>query len=153
MARQVDRLSAILVKSLSSPGYYGDGNGLWLQVSSSGSKSWIFRFSNAGKRREMGLGPLHTVSLAMAREKALACRRMLAAGTDPIVARDSAKTSQALSLARVKTFDQCAAAYIKAHRGTWKSTKHAAQWETTLAAMRRPCSVRRPSVMSIPKWS
>lgn len=138
MARQVDKLSAILMKSLSSPGYYGDGNGLWLQVSSSGSKSWIFRFRNAGKRREMGLGPLRTVSLAMAREKALVCRRMLAVGTDPIVARDFAKTSQALSLARVKTFDQCAAAYIKAHRGTWKSAKHAAQWETTLAAYASP---------------
>jgi len=39
-------------------------------ISASGSKSWIFRFSNGGKRREMGLGPLHTISLAMAGEKA-----------------------------------------------------------------------------------
>jgi integrase len=138
MARQVDKLSAILVKSLSSPGYFADGNGLYLQVSTSGSKSWIFRFSNAGKRREMGLGPLHTISLAMAREKALDCRRTLAAGKDPIVARDSTKTSEALALARVKTFDHCAAAYIKAHRGSWKSVKHAAQWEATLATYVSP---------------
>ena len=138
MARHIDRLSAILVKSLSSPGYYADGNGLLLQVSPSGSKSWIFRFSKEGKRREMGLGPLHTVSLAMAREKALACRRLLDAGIDPIVDRNVARTSEALSRARAKTFDQCAAAYINAHRATWKSSKHAAQWESTLATYASP---------------
>jgi hypothetical protein len=64
----------------------------------------------------MGLGALHTISLAMAREKALQCRRMLGEGQDPISARDGARTKEALSLARVKTFDQCASAYIKAHR-------------------------------------
>jgi integrase len=138
MARRVDQLSAIVVKALSSPGYYGDGNGLYLQISASGSKSWIFRFSNSGKRREMGLGPLHTISLGLAREKALACRRLLAAGKDPIVDRDSAKTSEALSRARAKTFDQCAAGYINAHRGSWKSAKHAAQWESTLATYASP---------------
>jgi integrase len=138
MARQVDRLSAILVKSLSSPGYYADGNGLYLQISPSGSKSWLFRFRLAGKRREMGLGPLHTISLAIAREQAVECRRLLAAGSDPIVNRDATKTSQALSLARAKTFDQCAAAYIQTHRGGWKSKKHAAQWESTIATYASP---------------
>lgn len=93
MARPIDKLSAILLMSLSSPGYYGDGNGLYLQVSRSGTKSWIFRFSNGGKRREMGLGPLHTISLDMAREKALECRRLLAVGRDPIEARDTTKTT------------------------------------------------------------
>ncbi len=86
----------------------------------------------------MGLGALHTISLAMAREKALQCRRMLDEGQDPIVARDGARTKEALSLARVKTFDQCASAYIKAHRGSWKSVKHAAQWETSLANYASP---------------
>lgn len=138
MSRKVDRLSAILVKAVNSPGYYVDGNGLLLQVSRSGSKSWIFRFRTNGKRREMGLGPLHTVSLAMAREKALLCRRLLAAGTDPIADRNSARTSEAIFRARAKTFDQCAAAYIKAHRATWKSAKHAAQWESTLATYASP---------------
>jgi integrase len=138
MSRRVNHLSAVLIKSLSQPGYYGDGTGLYLQVSMSGSKSWIFRFSMAGKRREMGLGPLHTISLAMAREKAQECRRLVAGGIDPIAARDADRTSQALSAARLKTFDQCAAAYIKSHRASWKSAKHAAQWETTLATYASP---------------
>ncbi len=138
MGRHVHQLSAVLVKGLSSPGYYGDGNGLLLQVSRTGTKSWIFRFTKGGKRREMGLGPLHTVSLAMAREKAVQCRRLLEAGVDPIVDRDATRTSEALSLARAKTFDQCAAAYLNAHRDSWKSAKHAAQWEATLATYASP---------------
>lgn len=138
MAQSVKKLSVVLVNTLSSPGYYGDGGGLWLRISESGSKSWVFRFTLAGRRREMGLGALHTISLAMAREKALQCRRMLDEGQDPICARDGARTKEALSLARVKTFNQCAAAYIKAHRGGWKSAKHAAQWETSLANYATP---------------
>jgi hypothetical protein len=138
MAQSVKKLSVVLVNTLSLPGYYGDGGGLWLRISRSGSKSWVLRFTLAGRRREMGLGALHTISLAMAREKALECRRMLDDGQDQIVARTATRTKEALSLARVKTFDQCAAAYIKAHRGGWKSAKHAAQWETSLANYASP---------------
>jgi hypothetical protein len=162
MARSVNKLSVVLINKLSSPGYYGDGGGLWLCISKDVSKSWVFRFTLAGRRREMGLGAFHTISLSMAREKALQCRRLLAEGKDPIVDRDSARTSQALSLARVKTFDQCAAAYIKAHRGSWKSAKHAAQWESTLATYASPVFGSAPVsdvdtelVMSVlrPIWS
>jgi hypothetical protein len=110
MARTVNKLSVVLINKLSSPGYYGDGGGLWLLVSKSSSKSWVFRFTLAGRRREMGLGGLQTISLGMAREKALQCRRLLVDGTDPIEARVAAKTSRALSTARLKTFDQCGAA-------------------------------------------
>lgn len=38
----------------------------------------------------------------------------------------------------MKTFDQCASAYIKAHCGAWKSAKPAAQWETSLANYSSP---------------
>jgi hypothetical protein len=125
MSRSVNKLSVVLINKLSSPGYYGDGGGLWLRVSKDVSKSWVFRFTLAGRRREMGLGSLQTISLAIAREKALQCRRLLAENQDPIVARDASRTKDELVLARRKTFDQCAAAYIKAHRGSWKSAKHA----------------------------
>lgn len=138
MGRTLNKLSAILVSKLSSPGYYGDGGGLWLQISGSGSKSWVFRFVLAGRAREMGLGAAHTVSLAIARDKARQSRLLISEGKDPIVARDSARTADALSRARFKTFDQCAEAYIKAHRGGWKSTKHAAQWESSLATHASP---------------
>jgi len=51
-------------------GSFADGcNGLYLQVKHNGSsKSWIFRFTFNGKRKEMGLGPVKNVSLVNARQ-------------------------------------------------------------------------------------
>lgn len=138
MGRTVDKLSAVAVARAKEPGYYGDGAGLYLQVSKSATKSWIFRFTIAGKQREMGLGPLHTIGLAQARDKARDCRALLLEGKDPLEARNAAKLGEALDRARAMTFEQCAAAYIAAHRGSWKSSKHAAQWESTLATYAAP---------------
>jgi len=138
MARLIEKLSPLEVSKKTKPGYYGDGAGLWLQVSPTGSKSWIFRFTVAGKQREMGLGPLHTVSLAQARSKAKDCRHALHDGNDPLELRRSATVAAALNRARMMTFDQCAAAYIAAHRGTWSNPKHASQWENTLATYASP---------------
>jgi hypothetical protein len=117
---------------------YGDGAGLWLQVSRSGSKSWIFRYEFAGKRHEMGLGSCNTVDLTMARDKARACRLLLLEKRDPIAERDKVRAEYAQQQVKRITFDACAAAYIAAHRGSWKSAKHAAQWETTLATYASP---------------
>jgi hypothetical protein len=76
MSYTINKLSAIKVRSVTRPGMYGDGAGLWLQVSKGGAKSWIFRYF-FGRRREMGLGSCNTVDLALAREKAKACRLVL----------------------------------------------------------------------------
>lgn len=138
MARSVEKLSALAVSKTSTPGYYGDGAGLWLQVSKSITKSWIFRYTLAGKHREMGLGALHTVTLSEARAKAKSCRSLLLAGKDPLDARKANQLVDALERAKMITFDQCAAAYIAAHRGSWKNAKHAAQWESTLATYAGP---------------
>ncbi len=138
MARTVEKLSALTVSRAKEPGYYGDGAGLYLQVSKSLTKSWIFRFTFNGKQREMGLGALHTITLAEARDKAKQCRSKLLDGTDPLEARNAAKLSDALERAKAMTFDDCAKAYIAAHRGSWKNAKHAAQWESTLATYASP---------------
>ena len=119
-------------------GYHGDGAGLYLQVSKTGSKSWIFRYTRAGKQREMGLGPLHTVSLAQAREHAKNCRSTLLAGGDPLEIRKADQLEDALERAKAVTFDNCASSYIAAHRGSWKNAKHAAQWKSTILAYASP---------------
>jgi integrase len=134
----VGKLSSIAVTRTKAPGYYGDGGGLWLQVSSAGTKSWIFRFTRQGRQREMGLGALHTVSLAEARDKAKRCRQQLTDGLDPIDARKAIKSARALEQARAITFDQCAADYIKAHRSGWRNPKHAAQWASTIDSYASP---------------
>lgn len=59
------------VRQLQGAGRYPDGGGLYLQITPSGGKSWIFRYHTAGRERQMGLGPLEFVSLAEAREKAI----------------------------------------------------------------------------------
>ncbi|EKD96633.1 MAG: phage integrase family protein, partial [uncultured bacterium] len=82
MAGGIEKLTALKVARLSKPGRYGDGKGLCLQITKTGVKSWVFRFERDGKERFMGLGPLHTVSLADAREKARAARASLIEGID-----------------------------------------------------------------------
>jgi integrase len=138
VARLIEKLSPLEVSKKTKPGYYGDGAGLWLQVSPSGTKSWIFRFTFAGKQREMGLGPFHTVSLAEARAKAKECRLILRDGKDPLELRKASRLAEALDRARMVTFDQCAAAYIATHRHSWRNAKHASQWENTLATYASP---------------
>jgi hypothetical protein len=120
MALNVNKLSALAVNRARTPGYYFDGGGLLLQVTKSGAKSWIFRYAIGGKRREMGLGSFQKVDLSGARARAKECRRLLLDGQDPLAARQSAKIASALQRARLMTFDQCAMAYIQAHRSSWK---------------------------------
>ncbi len=136
--RSIHKLSARAVATATVPGYYGDGGGLWLQVAASGSKSWVFRFTLAGRAREMGLGALHTVSLADARERAAACRLQVLDGIDPIEARASSKATQRTQVASVITFDTAAEKYIEAHRAGWRNAKHGDQWQSTLDTYASP---------------
>lgn len=138
MGRSIHRLSALTVKHASAPGYYPDGAGLYLQVSQSGTKSWIFRYTREKRTREMGLGPLHTISLSEGRLKATEQRKLLLDGLDPIEARSAAKVQAKLAAAKTMSFDNCAKVYIDAHRASWRNAKHAAQWESTLRSYATP---------------
>jgi hypothetical protein len=132
LAQSLNKLSALAVSKVNKPGYYGDGGGLVLQVSSSGSKSWLFRFSLGGRRRKMWLGGVNAVCLAEARDRARECRGQLQLEQDPLNARDAQRIDTRLKASRVLTFAQCAAAYIKALRSSWKNVKHGDQWTNTL---------------------
>ena len=55
MARGINRLSARAVETVKKPGLLADGGGLYLQVSKSGTKSWLYKFMLNGRSREMGL--------------------------------------------------------------------------------------------------
>jgi Integrase len=132
MARQLEKLSALKVNRASTPGYLGDGGGLYLQVSASGSKSWVFRFQLAGRAREMGLGALHTFGLKEARERAQRCRQLVADGIDPIEEKQADRQRKQQADARAVTFGACCEKYIEAHRAGWRNEKHAAQWDATL---------------------
>lgn len=132
MVRKTQRLSVKAVAARKKPGYHPDGDGLYLQISSTATKSWVFRYMLNGKAREMGLGSLKVVSLAEARTSAAAQRALLHDRVDPIEARDAGRASAALHKAKSITFEKCAADYIKANRAGWKNPKHISQWENTL---------------------
>jgi Arm domain-containing DNA-binding protein/integrase-like protein len=134
MARSGNKLSALAISKLKKRGVYADGHGLYLQVTDSGTKAWLFRFMQNGRARKMGLGPLHTMSLAEARDAALACRKQLREATDPIEARKARKAAVRAEAARQITFRQCGAKYIEANKVAWKNARHAAQWPSTLEA-------------------
>src|SRR5271156_4522426 len=95
MARKIGKLSPAEVRNKTIPGLYGDGGGLYLNVGPTGGKSWLFRFMLNGIAREMGLGPVHTIGLAEARERATAARKLRLDGIDPLEARRAAKACRA----------------------------------------------------------
>ena len=132
MARAINKLTARSVAALSKPGRYADGGGLYLQIAQGGSKSWLFRYMLDGKARQMGLGPLHTVPLSDARQKAEGCRRLTLDGIDPINAREAERAARKAETATVRTFKWCAERYIKAHAPSWQNIKHSKQWTSTL---------------------
>jgi len=134
-------LSELKIKH-ASEGMHLDGAGLYLQVSKSGAKSWIFRYQLDKRRREMGLGSLSAVPAKEARRKALKARALLADGIDPVENRDqlqaAASGQAARNCAKAVTFRDAADEYVKANRAAWRSAKHAQQWENTLAKYAYP---------------
>ncbi len=148
--RQLHRLTALAIGKLDAPGQYPDGGNLHFQISATGSRSWIFKFSLRGRSREMGLGPLSAVSLAAARAEAAKCRELLRAGIDPIEARNAERKMRSLETSAPRLFKTAAAEYIQKHRAGWKNPKHAQQWENTLATYAFPNLGDQEAVTSTP---
>ena len=134
MVREVNRLTAVKVKSLTKPGRFADGDGLYLFVTKAGNRSWVFRYRDrtTGKLRDKGLGPVRHVTLERARELARECRGDLLRGNDPIDLKRRELTAERLNRARRVTFANCVDRYIDAHNAGWRNAKHAAQWRNTL---------------------
>ncbi len=132
MARKIGKLSPAEVRNKTKPGLYGDGGGLYLNVGPTGGKSWLFRFMLNGTAREMGLGPLHTIGLAEARERALAARKLRLDGIDPLDAATQREDAQgrgaSADAAALVTFKAAAEGYIRDNKAAWRNEKHAWQW-------------------------
>ena len=132
------KLTALSAKTLSKPGRHGDGDGLYLNIAPSGSKSWVQRIVIHGRRRDVGLGPFPAVSLARAREIAHDNRSAVAQGRDPIAEKRETRQAGLRPAPSIPTFAEAAARVIELRRPTWSNAKHAAQWERTLAAYAHP---------------
>ncbi len=117
-------LTAKKVESDLAPGKYFDGHGLFLRVQPNGQRQWVQRITIRGKRCEMGLGNPALVSLAEARETALANRKLALSGGDPIQAKREALA--------ILTFEEAARKVHAIHLPTWRNAKHGAQFLSTL---------------------
>lgn len=118
------------------PGFHSDGNGLYLQVTNAGSKSWLYRYQLNGKRRWAGVGAVADVPAKIARIKAAEMRITVANGIDPIDQKQANKkiaiANAAKEAARSVTFRNLAEDYIEQNKAGWKNKKHVQQWENTL---------------------
>jgi integrase len=146
------KLTALKVKN-AKPGKYGDGEGLQLAVSKSGSKQWVLRYQWQNKAREMGLGGYPVVSLDEAREKARAARKLAKSGIDPI--------TQARHDSSVPTFGALADRVLADVASSYRNKKHIAQWRMTLTEYAAPLrslpvdQIETSHVLSVlrPLWS
>jgi len=129
VARQINRLNARAVATLTENGRHADGGGLYLSISPNGGRRWVFLYRWHGKPTEIGLGSARDVTLARARELAKDARGRLAEGINPKEARKPVEGG---------TFGECADRLIAAMRPSWRNGKHAAQWETTLRGYASP---------------
>jgi integrase len=124
-------LNTAKLRTLTKPGTYGDGAGLYLQVRGAENRSWLYRFKLNRKAHLMGLGTAADVSLAEAREAAAAVRKLVRQGIDPIERRRMQRAELA-ARAGLNTFSEVADAYIAAHEASWRNSKHRQQWRNTL---------------------
>jgi len=126
-----NRLSVRTIQT-ASIGWHPDGDGLYLQVPAPGGGSWVRRYKLDGRERYMGLGSGRDVSLAEAREKNAAARKLCREGVDPIEYRKAQRAAARLTTSTAMVFQQCAEGYLTGHRAGWRNAKHAAQWDTSL---------------------
>ena len=126
MAKAINKLSARAIEASNNKRRLGDGGGLWLNVATSGTKSWVFRWTpRGGKPREMGIGPYPEITLASARKVAADSRSIVAEGKDPKIVRD---------LGRVvpKTFAEVVPDFLNDKKSGWSNPKSLHQWNKSL---------------------
>ena len=123
-------LSAAFVRTVTRPGRYCDGQGLYVLVLPSGARCWVQRLVIKGRRRELGLGGYPLVSLAEAREMAFAQRKVARADGDPLATRRSVHGQL--------TFEAAAARVLDQQRPGWRNAKHALDWPRSLRAYAFP---------------
>jgi integrase len=130
-----NKLNVKQVGSLTAPGIYSDGGGLYLRVRPTGTRSWLFICMRAGKRREMGLGSVFDVPLAKAREKAAAARVVYLEGRDPIMANKAIVRVEERPVTKFGTF---AMKWLDEVEEGFRKPKHRQQWRNTLKTYAAP---------------
>ena len=113
-----NRLTDLTVRQ-STRGRHADGNGLYLLVRPTGTRSWVQRIVIHGRRRDLGLGAYPLVTLREARRLAFDNRRAARRGEDPTAAgaQETAPT--------VRTVVEVV---IAARRTNWRDASTEKKW-------------------------
>ena len=130
-------LNPTFVRTCKTPGVYMDGGGLRFRVMPNGSRIWIMRITIRGVRRDISIGPLATLSLAKAREKAHDIRKAVADGRDPVSERQAQRSppkaaSQVIAVNERPTFEVCWQAHWAVKEPQLSNGKHRDQWVSTM---------------------
>jgi integrase len=141
MARTLNKLTEIGVKAQKKSGRHSDGGGLYLNVTASGAKSWVFMWKpkGAANRHELGLGGYPSISLSKARAVATSYRVDVAEGRNPKEERD--RTPE-------PTFEEATELFISSQESEWRNDKHVWQWRQTMKTHCSPINKKRPSQVS-----
>lgn len=94
------------------PRKMSDSHGLYMLITTSGSKLWRYDYRYNGKRKTIALGVYPDISLATARERHQLARTELANGNDPMAARQSDKVAE-------QTFEEVGRRWLEAQRPSW----------------------------------
>lgn len=157
------RLTALQIKNETRPGFYSDGEGLYLQIGPTGTKSWVFKYTIRGKRRGMGMGPVDladygktgrhvakwgeitltwaSLTLAEARTEAAKLAALVRSGIDPLEAKEAERRAKQAVQAEKdlrKTFKECAEIVIAQKSDELRNAKAIAQWQSTLETYAYP---------------
>jgi integrase len=140
MASAINKLSAVFVARNNTRGTFSDGNGLYLQHSDWGTKSWVLRYRINSRKREMGLGSINIYSLAEARQQARIQQQLIHQGIDPIERRRAAKIAAKAEAAKRVTFAESAKGFFEDNRSGWRSASYAKRWQALLRDYAAPIS-------------
>ena len=145
MPKKVAELSAKEVRDLKHLGRglnktysVGGVDGLLMQITPTGARSWVLRTMVGSKRREIGLGGFPDVTLAQARECAREAKEAIRQGIDPIEQRRAARAALTAQQARGLNFAGAMEAYLKIKLTEFNNDKHRKQWRASLDAYAVP---------------
>lgn len=169
MPRKARELGPLAVKRLVHPG--GKGNvtfavggvdGLLLQITPTGARSWILRTMVGDRRRKIGLGSYPAISLAHARERAREARSKVEEGIDPVAAKRAARAALAAEQARSLRFAEAVRKYAEIKGQELRTEKYRKQWLSSLERLANPAlgempvaEITRQDVLRVlqPIWS
>ena len=131
MANQ-NKLTAVKISKAKAGSVLSDGTGLILRKTQGGGK-WVFRYSFAGKRRDMQIGALPDMSLADARKKRQHWASVLTSGLDPISERNRIRETEADALSKADpTFEEIARIVYDAKQDSLKNEQTRLRWWSPL---------------------